>query len=90
MDSSSRYTVQFKDIGGNINHEGVVIAQSPRQAIDVACRGAGRKVVHSVKYSSWQALRQAAVVQSFGYVICEVMNILGGRKNYYIVYLGGL
>lgn len=81
-----QYTVKFKDLSGVVGQSGVVVAQSPREAIFAACN---RVVAQVVKYGSWSELKRAALAQIGNCMMCEVSRTAGGRNNFYIVYFRG-
>ena len=80
------YSVRLKDVAGVCHQEGVANAGSPRRAIDVYFKERRRAVTCAMKYSSWQELMRAVQTQWGCYTLCEVSQVDGVRKNYYILF----
>ena len=83
---SHQYGVRLKDVASSVLHEGVVTAESPRRAIDVYFKERKRAVTCAMKYSTWQELLRAVNTQWGCYTLCEVSQVNGVRRNYYIIF----
>lgn len=81
-----QYQVRLKSPMGRIEHEAVVASNSPRGAIGAFCDQNNRSLVSVVKYGSWAELQNAFYTQGGVCTPCEVVQLYGERKNYYILY----
>lgn len=83
---SHQYSVKIKDVAGNCKAEGVVTEQSPRRAIDAFFKERKRSVTCAMKYSSWPELLRGVNTQWGSYILCEVSQVHGSRRNYYLLF----
>lgn len=83
---AKKYCVRFKNPNGVTIREGVVISSSPRNAIGTFCEQNNHGVMSVVKYSSWLELQNAFLKQGGSCVPCEVFQVYGERKNFYLLY----
>ena len=81
-----QYRVRYKNPTGGIIQEGVVMATSPRRAIDEYLKRSNREVTYVAKYSTWAGLRAAFYSQGGNCILCEVIQLYGEHVNLYLLY----
>ena len=84
---AKRYCVRIKAPTGATVQESVVLSNSPRDAVDAFCTQMQRSVMSVVKYGSWQELQNAFHAQGGSCWPCEVFQLYGDRKNFYLMYI---
>lgn len=84
---AKRYCVRFRSPNGIAVRESTVLSTSPRSAVDTVCEQSVMTPLSVVKYGSWNELQAALMTQTGRCCGCEVFQISGERKNYYLLYL---
>lgn len=85
---AKRYCVRIKSPSGMTVQEQVVLSNAPKSAIEQFCEQNSRKALQVVKYSSLHEMMNAYFQQGGSCLPCEVFQVSGDRKNFYLTYTG--